>query len=234
MEGWVKLHRCMLEWEWFKKPNMFRLFCYLIMKANHQDGKWQGIEIKRGQVLTGRKALSEATGISEQSIRTCLTRLQKTGEINQQINQKNSLITILNYDKFQDVQEKSTSKSTTDQPDTNQILTTNKNNKEEEEEKETTNGRSRSCVNFDKFWEVYPKKTAKIAAKKAWVKMKCDSLIEKILVSVQSAKTTEGWMKENGKYIPNPARWINEGRWEDEIETASTPTEKKKGGYTFG
>jgi len=85
-DGWVKLHRKAIEWEWFKKPFMFRLFSYLVMSANREDGKWQGYEIKRGQLATGRRSLSDATGISQQSIRTCLTRLQQTGEINQQIN----------------------------------------------------------------------------------------------------------------------------------------------------
>jgi uncharacterized phage protein (TIGR02220 family) len=133
-DGWVKLHRKAIEWEWFKKPFMFRLFSYLVMSANREDGKWQGYDIKRGQLATGRRSLSDATGISQQSIRTCLTRLQQTGEINQQINHLFSIITIVNYDTYQSCEEKSTSKSTFNQPAINQPSTTNKKLRSKEED----------------------------------------------------------------------------------------------------
>ena len=98
---WIKIHRKILEWEWYHDTNMVRLFLHLLLKANYEDRKWRGITVKRGQLITCRKELSEATGLSEKKIRTCLARLHQTGEIGQQTTNKYSLITICNYDSYQ-------------------------------------------------------------------------------------------------------------------------------------
>jgi len=100
MEGWIKLHRKFLTWEWYDKSEMVHLFIHLLISANHEDGKWRGVEVKRGQVITGINSLSNDTGLSKQSIRTCLKNLQKTGEINKQSNNRFTLITICNYDSY--------------------------------------------------------------------------------------------------------------------------------------
>jgi hypothetical protein len=99
--GWIKLHRKFISWEWFTTPDMVHLFVYLLLMANREDDKWQGIEIKRGQLITGRKKLSEQTGISERRIRTCLQRLQNTGELTSKSTSKYSILTICNYDVYQ-------------------------------------------------------------------------------------------------------------------------------------
>ena len=70
---------------------------------------------------------------------------------------------------------------------------------------------------FDEFWKAYPKKKAKEAAKKAWLKLKPDETLGKAIITavLKSANTTD-WKKENGKYIPHPATYLNGKRWEDE------------------
>jgi predicted phage replisome organizer len=70
---------------------------------------------------------------------------------------------------------------------------------------------------FDEFWSAYPKKKAKEAARKAWVKLKPDETLGKEIIQavIESAKTKD-WLKENGKYIPYPATYLNGKRWEDE------------------
>jgi uncharacterized phage protein (TIGR02220 family) len=126
-EGWVCFYRKMEEWEWYKVPHMLHLFFHLIVKANHKDGKWQGIQVNRGQLVTGRKSLSGATGISEQTVRTCLVRLEKTGEITQKSTNKYSVITICKYDDYQKGTTPVNQQLTNNQPATNQQLTTNNN-----------------------------------------------------------------------------------------------------------
>lgn len=143
MEGWIKLHRKFLTWEWFNKSEMVHLFLYLLLKANHEDKIWQGVEIKRGQVLTGRKILSKDTGISEQSIRTYVNRLKSTNELTIKSTNKYTIITICNYDSYQTVNNNNNQqinqqinqRSTNNQPATNQQLTTTKNEKNEKNEK---------------------------------------------------------------------------------------------------
>ena len=57
MANWIKLHRCFLDWEWYQNGDMVRLFLHLLLKANHADGEWKGMTIKRGQLITGRDEL---------------------------------------------------------------------------------------------------------------------------------------------------------------------------------
>jgi hypothetical protein len=70
---------------------------------------------------------------------------------------------------------------------------------------------------FDAFWQAYPKKVGKEAARKAWRKVRpSESLCSKIMDAVTAAKASEQWCKQNGQFIPNPATWLNQGRWDDE------------------
>ncbi len=138
-EGWIKLYRKFRTWQWYKKSEMVHLFIHMLLSANHKEKKWQGVTIQRGQLITGRKTLSEETGISQQTIRTCLRRLEESEEINQQSTSKFSLITVCNYDDYQslieDDQPATNQQVTSNQPATNQQLTTNKNVKNIKNEK---------------------------------------------------------------------------------------------------
>ena len=75
---------------------------------------------------------------------------------------------------------------------------------------------------FDEFWSAYPKKKAKEAARKAWAKLKPDETLGKeIIQAVTDSAKTKDWIKENGKYIPYPATYLNGKRWEDERNEAN-------------
>lgn len=119
MKGWIKLHRKFLEWEWFTDANTFRLFLYLLLKANHEEQKWKGHRVKQGQLITGLFTLSEDLGMGVQSIRTSLIKLKSTNEITIKSNSKYSLITILNWNKYQDTNKQTNKPLTNDQQTTN-------------------------------------------------------------------------------------------------------------------
>lgn len=131
MKGYIKLDRKLLNWGWFKNGDMLKLWVYLLLTAQHQDTLVNGILLKRGQVLFGRKQASKDTGISEQSVRTCITRLKSTNEITTISTNKYTIITILKYDEYQNNNKKPTTKTTNkltnNQPTTNQQLTTYNN-----------------------------------------------------------------------------------------------------------
>ena len=75
---------------------------------------------------------------------------------------------------------------------------------------------------FAEFWQAYPKKVGKKAALASWKRLRPDAaLFDNIMQAVTAAKHSEQWNREGGRFIPNPATWINQGRWEDEL----TPTE---------
>lgn len=125
-DGFIKLHRKILDWEWFKDPNTLTLFIYLMAKANHKAKKWQGQLIERGQLVTSFSTMSEETGLSVRKIRTALEHLETTGEATRKTTNKWQVITVENYNTYQGYTSKS------DKHSDNQT-TTNKNDKKYKE-----------------------------------------------------------------------------------------------------
>lgn len=112
MKGWIKIHRNLINWEWFDYPEMLKLWLYLLMMANTDDGyKWHGIALERGQLVTSLPELEKKTGFTVQQIRTCLKRLCSTGEITVESTNKYRIITICSYRDYQILEdEKPTAK----------------------------------------------------------------------------------------------------------------------------
>ena len=74
---------------------------------------------------------------------------------------------------------------------------------------------------FEDFWYKYPKKVGKEAARKAWNKANPD--IIKVIDAINWQRETKQWQAEDGKYIPNPATYLNQGRWQDEAPVQAVP-----------
>ena len=212
MSGWIKLHRSLLDWEWYDDINVSRLFLHLMLKANHKDRKYKGTLIKRGQLLTGRELLSNETGLSQQQIRTCLTKLKSTSDITIESTSKGTLLTVDNYDVYQGADSESTSKTTSnltnEQPAINQQSTTNKNVKNLiiKEVKNITPDR------FAEFWDLYSKKTGLKKCKAKFSKLKnedIDLIFERLPAYI---KTTP-----DKQYRKDPVTWLNGRCWDDEI-----------------
>ena len=125
--GFIKLHRKMEHWEWYSDPPTFCLFLHMLFLTNWKDKRWKGIEVKRGQFISGRKALSEITGLSEQQIRTAINKLKSTREITSEATKVGTLYTVINYNTYQidlskssqDINQGSNQASTSDQPSIN-------------------------------------------------------------------------------------------------------------------
>jgi len=99
--GWIKIHRKILEWEWYDDINTKVLFIHLLLTANHEDKKWRGILIKRGQKLTSLAHLAEETRLSVKNVRTSLTRLISTKEVANHSTSKYRIVTVNSYDDYQ-------------------------------------------------------------------------------------------------------------------------------------
>lgn len=136
-EGWIKLHRSLLEWEWYDDINVCRLFTHLLLTANHAPGKWKGLNISAGQTVTGRKALSAETKLSEMQIRTALSKLKKTNEITIKTTKHFSIISITNWEKWQQGNQLDNQQVTNKQPTDNQQVTTNNKNNNGKNDKNT-------------------------------------------------------------------------------------------------
>lgn len=127
---WIKIHDSLLKWEWYGDVNMMALWLHLLLNANYKDKRWQGIIVKRGQLVTGRAKLSKELGISERSVRTCLNRLKTTNEIAIKTTNKYSIITICKYEDYQ-LNENDTDQQN-DQQNANKRPTNDHNSRERE------------------------------------------------------------------------------------------------------
>lgn len=101
--SWIKLPRNFVNWSWYHDANMVQLYLYLLLNANVYDVKYNDITIKRGECLVSLNTLSKETGISLQKLRTGLTRLQRTKEIEYKKLQNGRIIVLVDFNKFQPI-----------------------------------------------------------------------------------------------------------------------------------
>lgn len=99
--GHIKIDRRILEWEWYKDLNTCRLFFHLLLRANWKDGRFQGMEIPRGSLVTSYNNLAAETGLSVKNVRTALKHLETTGEVAVNRHPKFSVVTVNNYNLYQ-------------------------------------------------------------------------------------------------------------------------------------
>jgi len=145
--GWVKLHRKLLDNCIYKDANLLQLFIYCLLKANHKPNtilfNYQEITIQRGQFITGRLQLAKELNQKPSSLRNRLQLLEKLGILDIKSNNKFSMVTVLNYSTYQDeVTLKGQQKG---QPLDNHLTTkgqpldTNNNDNKEKKEKKFQN-----------------------------------------------------------------------------------------------
>lgn len=104
-DGWIKLWRKFLDWEWFSDAKMVQLFLYLLLSASIKQRKWKGIVLERGQLVTTYPELSKKTRQSVKNLRTALDRLEEGQIIGRQPTNKYTIITICNFDSYQTKEE---------------------------------------------------------------------------------------------------------------------------------
>ena len=133
--GWIKLHRKLLDNPISHKPLWGWLWVVLLLKANHEDKEiiWNGKSrvMESGTFITGRKVLSVESGLSETTIERVLDYLTESGQIGQQKTNKFRLITITKWKEYQIVGQQKDNKKTTDgqQKDTDKNTKNVKNDK---------------------------------------------------------------------------------------------------------
>ena len=86
-------------------------------------------------------------------------------------------------------------------------------------------GAKRSDAEFEIFWSAYPTKVGKQPARKAFDKVSVP--VETLVAAIERQKCSSQWSKDGGQYIPNPATWLNQCRWEDQL-TPKQETENER------
>lgn len=138
-DAFIKLHRKMLDWEWYDDLNTKVLFLHCLLKANWKPGSWHGIEYKAGEFITSINSLAEETHLSAHQVRTALEHLMMTGEVASRWQGKCRVITVNNWVEYQ-VGGKINGKMTAgSRQDDGKMVATDKEYKEREEGKEGKN-----------------------------------------------------------------------------------------------
>jgi len=101
MKGFIKLHRRILDWEWYKDSNTKNIFIHILLSACYDNCRFMGQTVNRGEYITSLSRLSSDLKIPIRQVRTSLKRLKKTGEIDMQTTNKYSKIIVCEYESYQ-------------------------------------------------------------------------------------------------------------------------------------
>ena len=199
MEGWIKLHREFLEWEWYDHAPTKLFFLHCLLKANHTEKEWRGTVIQRGEFITSLKNLCKETGFSVKQIRTILGKL-KGKELAIKTSSQHTVIQVVKYDQYQ---SKANEGQANGQSKGYQRATTKNDN----------NDNKNSILSFDDFWEMYDRRTGS--------KKKCQEKYSKI-----SEEDRQKIKRHVPKYVSStpdkqfrkhPLTYLNQESWNDEI-----------------
>jgi len=99
---YIKIDRNLKRWRWFKNKNTLIVFLTLLLDANVVDHEFEGEIIHRGEVATSLATLCMSTSLTIREVRTAISHLKTTGEVTSRSCNRYQVITIVNYDKYQD------------------------------------------------------------------------------------------------------------------------------------
>lgn len=104
--------------------------------------------------------------------------------------------------------------------------------KKKKKEKKNTPHTPQRGAEFEEFWSKYPKKVGKEPARKAFERALEKTTLGSLLTAVERQKCSSQWSRDGGQYIPNPATWLNQERWEDKLpEVPGPPAGEEDDGY---
>jgi len=239
--GWIKIHRKILGWEWYKNTNISRVFIHLLIKAAHNPTRYNGIDLLAGQLITSRRNLARDLGLSEREIRTVLATLKRTQELTIKATHSFSIITICRWDIYQG---RESINDPVNDPESAHEMTTFKKYKEVKEdfispfsgngEKGNKKFKSHKGIaltaekleSFQKFWEIFDLKIRRDEAERAWSQIQdlTPELCEKIYKAAAAEAKRAPELDKKNQNRKHAAGWLAGRRWEDEIEKTKKPT----------
>lgn len=135
----IKLDRGIQRWRWYTNANTFRVFLHILMNANIKPHDFENITINRGEMATSYNKIARTLKLTDRQVRIAMEHLKETGEVSVKRYSKFQVITVVNYNQYQDNTSGKTSIKR--QSDVNQTsikrqqYKNNKNNKNNKKEK---------------------------------------------------------------------------------------------------
>lgn len=229
--GYILISRKIIESEIFKKPPLYlKVWVYLLSSAQHKQ--YKGLE--KGQLFTSipeiQEACSHMVGYRKETptkdqIYNILEWLRKRCEGLYESNDSTTMITttkathglLVNIEKYSFYQD---SKNYESNGDNNNEKTTKVEREQRQPNNINKNDKNDNNIyidHFDSFYETYPKKVGKTPARKAFEKLHVDEqLLNNMLSAIKKQMNSKQW--QDKQFIPNPATWLNQRRWEDQLD----------------
>jgi hypothetical protein len=244
MKGYIKLYRKLLCNPIFKNPYLLQLFVYCLLKANHSGGKaFYGadeIEINPGQFVTGRFELSSALGENSSSTYKRLKRLESLHVLGLQSNNKNTLVTVLNWSVYQssntDLDNEVTGEG---QQSNNKVTTKGQQSNTNENDKNVKNDKKDiyiKCQHLSMTEEEYKKLIAEHGEDKVKSKLEYAENYKKLTNYKSLYLTLNNWLKTDKGKSDKPQQKKNgfdnfEGRKYDAKKLEEAMLKKGREGY---
>lgn len=213
-DDYIKLYRCIEDSQAFQNPELFKVWVWCLVRANYKD-RWLSVKtgrgttevfLKRGQFIFGRNEAAKKLKMRPTTLRDRMKKLANMQNLAIQPATHYSIVTVCKYDDYQSRDD--SNQQPTRLPTANQPPQTRRYKKVKKD----------IYGHFDRFWECYPRKVAKIKVKQIWGKLNPSvELIDQIIAAVETQKESAQWQKDGGQYIPNPTTWLNQQRWEDQV-----------------
>jgi hypothetical protein len=153
-EGYIRIHRSLLDWEWYGDESVTTLFLHLLLTVNWKPGKFRGQDVPPGTVITSLDKLAGTFGWTRGKLRRTLLKLKQTGEATSHTTNHWTAVTLVNWAKYQNIDQPTgqpTGQQTTNKrPTTGQPPATIEEGKKVRREEVTTNVVT-TRMTFDQF-----------------------------------------------------------------------------------
>ena len=222
MDGWLKLYRSILDSAVFQDAEILKVWVWLLCNVafEQHDTICYGkvIHLKPGQIATGRKKIAQCTDLNENKVYRALNALKSLGNIEIKATNKYSIITVVNWDKYQEENGKRTTgeqqnnnRTTTEEQQGNNKRTQHKNGNNGKNEKEIY-----VCPFFDRAWELFPNKKGKSAVSKKAMRELAEVGEAVVIAAIENYKAEIQRKGTEEKYILHGSTFFN-GRWRDYV-----------------
>ena len=233
MDGWLKLYRSILDSAVFQDAEILKVWIWLLCNVAFEQhdiicyGKV--ITLKPGQIATGRKKIAQCTDLNENKVYRALNALKSLGNIEIKATNKYSIITVVNWDKYQEENGKRTtseqqnnSRPTTEEQQGNNKRTQHKNGNNGKNEKEIY-----MCPFFERVWDLFPNKKGKSAVSKKAMRELAEAGETVVIAAVEKYKEEIERKGTEEKYILHGSTFFN-GRWRDYVSSEPEPIQAPK------
>lgn len=220
MEGWIKLHRSLLDNPVVcKDSDYMTVWIYILLNATHKKHNVifnkEKISLMPGQLLTGRKSISEKLNMSESKVQRILKSFENEQQIEQQMSNQNRLISIVKWSEYQDSEQRNEQQVNNERTASEQPVNTNKNEKKEKNEKKKDTTEVAAVLSYYDSLDNLPKYKGLSAQRKSHVNARINEYgveeVKTVLAKADASdflKSSIGGKWYNFDWIFNPTNFL--------------------------